>query len=607
MKLGVLMMNAFAVLIFGVTAFARPVGDKPNVVLIMSDDQGYGDVRLHGNLRIDTPNLDRLARDGARLDRFYVSPVCAPTRASLLTGRYHLRTRVSSTSLGHEVMRTEEVTLAEVLRANGYATGAFGKWHNGHHPPYHPNGQGFDEYVGVCQGHWNNYFNLLMERNGQPYPTRGFVTDVLTDHALGFIEANRDQPFLCYVPYNTPHSPFQLPDEYFDKYTAAGLDARLASVHGMVESIDHNVGRILDKLDELQLADNTIVIYLSDNGPNASRSAPRFNDYMKGAKGTVHEGGVRVPFFIRWPGRIAPGQIVTTIASHIDVLPTLVELTGTRMGETLPQDGISLVPLLNDNDEPTDWPRRRIFSAWTPRGDIADTSLSVRTPQFRAVLDRKGAKSGNAKWELYDMLADPNQLIDLATDRPEVLAELRAATEAWFSDVTRDGFDFLPAPIGLDNHPVINGRATVLLNAQDAQLESRDPTFPWEHKLGNNHWIDNWTSKSFTPWWHIDVLEEGEWDVALNFNATGDAVGTEMRVSVGNRAIGADIPMAFDSPPLPRPNRVELGGYVDKNWASLRMGKLRLRPGDTRLYVKAVTKTGHKVMQLKSVVLTKTD
>ena len=218
--------------------------ERPNVVLIMTDDQGWGDVRSHGNERIDTPAHDRLASEGARFDRFYVSPVCAPTRASLLSGRYHLRSGVHGVTRAYETMRSEEVTIAEILRSAGYATGCFGKWHNGFHFPYHPNGQGFEEFVGFCGGHWTIYFDTRLEQNGRPIATTGYIAYVLTDVAISFIRTNRDRPFFCYLPYNTPHSPFQVPDRYFDKHKARGLDDTLACVCGMVENIDDNLGRV---------------------------------------------------------------------------------------------------------------------------------------------------------------------------------------------------------------------------------------------------------------------------------------------------------------------------------------------------------------------------
>ena len=323
----------------------------PNVLLIVADDMGWGDLRLHGNERIDTPVLDRLARESARFDRFFVSPVCAPTRASLLTGRYHLRTGVSSVTGGLETMRASEVTLAEALRARGYATSLSGKWHLGAHYPHTPQAQGFDRFVGFFEGHTNNYFDATLIDNGRARPTRGYITDVFTDEAIHFIREQRQRPFFAYVAYNAPHAPYQVPDRYFDKYTARGFDAVTASIYGMVESLDTNVGRLLNALDQLSLTDRTIVLFLTDNGPQTDRP----NGGMKGRKGSVDEGGVRVPLFVRWPGHTQPGAVVRRNAAHIDIMPTLLEMTATpagtevteRIWATLLLDTIALEPGLH--------------------------------------------------------------------------------------------------------------------------------------------------------------------------------------------------------------------------------------------------------------------
>ncbi|HEX6984931.1 MAG TPA: sulfatase-like hydrolase/transferase, partial [Planctomycetaceae bacterium] len=217
--------------VLALTPALAPAEDRPNVLLILTDDQGWGDIGSHGNEAVDTPNLDRLAGQGARFERFFVDPLCAPTRAALLTGRYSLRSGVHGVTRGHETMRTEEVTLAELFRDAGYATGCFGKWHNGRHYPNHPNGQGFDEFFGFCGGHWNNYFDTTLERNAEPVRTTGFITDVLTDEAIGFVRRNKDRPFFCYVPYNAPHWPPQVPDRYFEKYKARGLDDETATAY----------------------------------------------------------------------------------------------------------------------------------------------------------------------------------------------------------------------------------------------------------------------------------------------------------------------------------------------------------------------------------------
>ena len=298
---------AFAgVLLACCSVMAAEEARRPNVLLIMTDDQGWGDLRVHGNEKIDTPTLDALASAGVQFDRFYVSPVCAPTRASLLTGRYHMRTGVTGVTRGQETMRAEEVTIAEVLKTAGYSTGCFGKWHSGAHYPHHPNGQGFDEFFGFCGGHWNNYFDTRLERNGRAVQTSGYITDVITEAAIGFIEQHRSEPFFCYVPYNAPHGPFQVPDQYFDKYIARGLDAKTATVYGMCENIDHNVDRLMGTLETNGLTRDTIVIFLTDNGPNGAR----FNGGMRGTKGSAHEGGCRVPLFIRWPDRLSAGRTV---------------------------------------------------------------------------------------------------------------------------------------------------------------------------------------------------------------------------------------------------------------------------------------------------------
>ena len=332
---------------------------QPNIVLVLTDDQGFGDVRSHGNKLIDTPVHDRIAAEGARFDRFFVSPVCAPTRASLLTGRYHSRTGVHGVTRGHETMRDDEVTVAELLKGVGYATGAFGKWHNGSQYPHHPNGQGFDEFLGFCAGHWNNYFNTTLDHNGKMVQSKGFIIDVLTDAAIAFIESNKERPFFCYLPYNTPHTPWQVPERYWKKYLAKGIsDPSLACAYAMCENIDDNMGRLISKLETLEIADDTIFIFLTDNGPNTNR----YNGGMKGRKGSANEGGVRVPCFMRYPRHIKPGTVIKPITAHIDLLPTLMEYCGLIEYKTKPLDGRSLVPLIHGGT--ADWPSRMLFTVW---------------------------------------------------------------------------------------------------------------------------------------------------------------------------------------------------------------------------------------------------
>ena len=340
---------------------------RPNVVIILADDQGWGDLSLHGNANLSTPNIDSLAHDGARFEEFFVCAVCAPTRAEFLTGRYHARGGVRGVSRGEERLDFDETTIADTFKAAGYATAAFGKWHNGTQYPYHPNARGFEEYYGFCSGHWGNYFSPVLEHNGQMVQGEGFIIDDLTNHAIRFIEQHRRRPFFCYLPYNTPHSPMQVPDRFYKKFENAELKQRnrdpkredvamTRAALAMCENIDWNVGRVLRKLDDLELSDNTIVLYFSDNGPNSWR----WNDGMKGRKGTVDEGGLRVPCLVRWPGHVPPGIRISEIAAAIDLLPTLGDLARVPLVGKKALDGLSLKPLLTQSA--TAWPDRMIFS-----------------------------------------------------------------------------------------------------------------------------------------------------------------------------------------------------------------------------------------------------
>ena len=561
-----------------------------NVVLIMTDDQGWGDISSHGNALIDTPVMDRLAAEGARFERFFVSPVCAPTRASLLTGRYHLRTGVHGVTRGYENMRSEEVTIAEALKGAGYVTGCFGKWHNGSHYPYHPNGQGFDEFLGFCAGHWNNYFDTTLERNGREVRTRGFISDVLTDAAIGFIEKNRGRPFFCYVPYNAPHGPFQAPDKYFDKYKGRGLDDRLACIYGMVENVDDNVGRILRRLDELGLSEKTIVIFLTDNGANSNR----YNGEMKGRKGSVHEGGIRVPLFIRFPGRIEAGVKVDRIASHIDMFSTIVELCGVEMPETLGQDGRSLVPLLDGRGE--DWPDRMIFTFRSPGGRTQDIPGSVRTQRWRAVRMR-------SRWELYDMEADPGQKRDVAGEHRDVVERLGAAYEKTVADVTKGGFDPLPFHIGYRERPVVT------MPGHEAFLEQGgEGGISYVGRSGwANDWVTNWTSTEAYPRWEVEVVEAGRYEVTLMYTCAKENVGCKVRVEVGGKAVEAVVEKAHDPAPIASPDRVRRGEVYEKVWAPLRAGVLELGRARTQLIVRAVEIPGGRAMDLKAVRVKRAD
>jgi len=418
---------------------AASAAKPPNVLLIMTDDQGWGDLGCHGNEKIRTPNLDRLASQGVEMTQFYVQPVCAPTRACLLTGRYNYRTGVTDTYLGRAMMHPDEVTLAEMLARAGYATGIFGKWHLGDCYPLRPIDQGFQTGVWHLGGGMNQpadppdssgYFDAIYQVDGVEKRLPGYCTDVFADACLRFIEANRDRPFFAYLPTNAPHTPLLIAEKYWKPYAEAGLDETTAKVYGMVENIDENVGRILKRLDDLGLAENTLVIFLTDNGP---QQRGRYNGVLRSGKGTVYEGGIRVPFFVRWPGRLEAGRKVDTVAAHIDVVPTVLDACGASAPEGVRLDGTSLLSLWTG--EAGRWPSRTLFFQWH-RGDVPERyrDAAAREPRWKLVMHL--AKDGRPQFELYDILADPGEKQDVAAEHPDVVARLRAAYEAWLEDVS---------------------------------------------------------------------------------------------------------------------------------------------------------------------------
>jgi arylsulfatase A len=577
---------ALIMLVMGAWVTRRPAADaaavRPNVLFILTDDQGWGDLSLHGNPVVQTPNLDRLARSGARFDRFFVSPLCAPTRASLLTGRYHLRTGTVSVSQGWERMRGDELTLAEVFRQNGYATGCFGKWHNGEHAPEDPNGQGFDEFLGFCAGHWNNYFDAELQHNDRMVPTKGFITDVLTNAALAFIGKHKARPFFCYVPFNAPHSPHQVPDRYFDKYKAKGLDDEQASIYGMVENIDDNVGRLLQALDRLKLTQNTIVVFATDNGPNGHR----FNGGMKGIKGSVDEGGVRVPLFVRWPGRIRPRTLIRPNAAHIDLLPTLVDLCGLRFTPAYPLDGRSLTSLLlGRSDTLAD---RMLFTHVTNMNgnQLLAEPGSVRTAQYRLVRQR-------GQTLLYDMLRDSTQTTDIAADQPGQVQRLRTAYDRWFADVSRSIQFSRPAPVAARR---------VLLQAPEARFSGGI-----RYKQGNgwaNDWLTNWQSPADSIWWDVVVKRPGTYQLSLQYTAPAVAHGAVVTVTAGNETRQQALPGGFDPPLKPSPDRVPRKEVYEKSWAWLSLDKLELPAGNHRILLRAQSASNGPVADVKALLLT---
>jgi arylsulfatase A-like enzyme len=398
--------------------------EKPNVVVFLADDAGWGDYSHSGNQQIATPNIDSIAKSGVSLDRFFVQPVCSPTRAEFLTGRYHPRGGVRGVSTGLERLNTDEKTIADAFRAAGYATGAFGKWHNGSQWPYHPIARGFQEYFGHTSGHWGEYFDAPLEDAGRMVRTKGYIADVCTDRALDFIDRNQAKPFLCFIPFTTPHSPWAAPAGDWARFKNKPITQRATNgaenedetrcALAMVENQDANVGRVLERLAKHGLHENTIVLYFSDNGPNSNR----WTGGMKGRKGTTDEGGVRSVCYIRWPKKLPSGQAMPQIAGAIDLLPTITSLAGISTVSSKPLDGRDLTPLLLK--QTTEWPERILFSTW-------GNAISARTQTHR--LDNAG--------RLFDMVADPGQTKPV--NAPELAAKLSHEVEKWRAEMFGPG------------------------------------------------------------------------------------------------------------------------------------------------------------------------
>ncbi len=500
----------------------------PNIVLVMTDDQGYGDLGIHGNPVLDTPHIDSIAREGVTIESFYVSPICTATRASLMTGRYHYRTRAIDTWRGHAMMDPEEHTIAESLREAGYATGIFGKWHLGDSYPMRAMDQGFDESLVHRGGGLNQpseppenagrYTNAVLLHNGEQTQTRGYITDVLFDAALDWIESAHEarRPFFAYVSTNAPHGPFHdVPDDLYQKYRSRDLTAvssgdaekldQLARIYAMVENIDENVGRLLRKLESLQIAEDTIVIFMSDNGPNFHRHPAA----MRGEKGSVLEGGIRTPFFVRWPGHFAAGHEVLRVAAHIDVMPTLLDVAGIGETEDLRLDGRSLLPLL-ESKRPlegvaSEWSNRKLmFQSHRGERPVRYRNFAVRGPRWKLVRPSGHKRQVEATgFELYDMATDPQERNDVADQWPELVSALKADYDQWFDDVSATRPRNFAAPrivIGTDHE------TTTVLTKQD-----------WAPTHG-----ERWGVQGR---WHLRVANEGRFDVQVRLQqaAAGEA------------------------------------------------------------------------------------
>lgn len=554
----------------------------PNVVIFLADDAGWGDYGHNGNLSVRTPHIDSLARDGARFSRFFVCAVCAPTRAEFLTGRYHARGGVRGVSTGEERLDPGEKTLADAFKAAGYATGAFGKWHNGSQWPYHPRARGFDEYYGHTSGHWGEYVDPPLEHDGRPRREKGYIVDLCVDRALDFVERNRAKPFLCYVPFTTPHSPWRAPDEdwarWKDKAIAQPVPKEKTdetrSALAMIENQDRNVGRVLAKLDDLRLRDGTIVLFFSDNGPNGTR----WNGGMKGRKGSLDEGGIRSPLLVRWPGKIAPGAEIGGVAGAIDLLPTLTALAGVPRAGGKPLDGLDLSPQLLGRG--AEIPERMIFHQ-------QNQSFGVRSSRYR--LDAKGA--------LFDMVDDPGQTRNIAGEKKDVAARLSKALEAWRRELGPLPPDDRPFPVGYREFPIAPLPARDGVPRGGVKRSSSAP---------NCSYFVNWRTTDDAITWDVEVATAGEYEVTLDYTCPLADAGATIELSLGESKLSGRVEPGWDPPLFDNQDNIErpAGESRMKEFRPLELGNIRLAKGRGRLTLRATRVPGASVMDLRRLTLT---
>jgi len=440
------LLGAALVAALGSQGWAAEAARQPNIVFVLTDDQGYGDLSCHGNPILKTPHLDRLHAEGVRFTDFHVSPTCSPTRSALLTGRHEFKNGVTHTILERERLTLKATTVAQVLQSAGYTTGIFGKWHLGDEAAYQPNRRGFDEvfihgcggigqsYPGSCgDAPGNTYFNPAILHNGKFEKTSGYCTDVFFGQALRWIEAVKGKkPFFCYIPTNAPHGPLHVRPEDEKRYAGLVKNPNAAKFFGMIANIDDNVGRLLEKLQAWGLERDTLVIFMNDNGGTAGVSI--FNAGMRGQKVTPWLGGTRAASFWRWPGTLKPGD-VNRLAAHIDFLPTLAEIARAKLTDEVKTqvEGRSLLPLLRDAK--AEWPDRFLFThvgRW-PKGAKPEAHkyahCSVRSPAWHMVCD---ARDGKKQWQLFDVAADPGEKADVAAKHPDVVQRLEAAYDQWW-------------------------------------------------------------------------------------------------------------------------------------------------------------------------------
>lgn len=473
---------------------------QPNVILVVTDDQGYGDIGCHGNPWLDTPNLDRLARESVRLDNHHHDPLCSPSRAALLTGQYAARNGVWHVIQGRHLLHPDAVTLADLFRANGYRTGMFGKWHLGDNYPFAPRFRGFDDDlchrgggVGELPDFWgNSYLDDTYFRKGAPEACRGYCTDVFFAAACEFIAGNAETPFFMYLATNAMHGPHIVPSAYATPYSAQGVPDERAKFYGMIANFDENMGRLMACLEEWDLDEDTIVIFTADHGTAAGfdpESGTGFNAGLRGKKGSVYDGGHQVSFFLRWRNQLPANRRLRDLTAHIDVLPTLVDLCQLSRDAGRESDGLSLAGVMRGEEQAL--PERSVVIQLQP--DIPE-----KWHHNAVIKDSWRLING---MELYNVENDRAQQVDVAAENRAIVAALRQDYELWWRDL-RDCFtQIITIPVGTDHENPVN-------------LSARD----WRPTEGRVPWMQSWIDDpafDSNGFWMIEVVESGRYSIEL--------------------------------------------------------------------------------------------
>ena len=528
-------MKRFLLIVFIVfNSCINPIENKkPNVIIIMTDDQGFGDLGINKNPNIITPNIDQFASESVRFDNFFVSPVCAPTRASLMTGRYSLRTGVRDTYNGGAIMSNTETTIAEILKEADYSTGIFGKWHLGDNYPFRPSEQGFDESIihlagGIGQvGDFTNYykgntsyFDPILWKNNKKNQYDGYCSDIFAENAVKFIEKNKNKPFFCYLSFNAPHTPLQVPKKYYNMYKdldpELGFnDESLASkmsekdkedarrIYGMVTNIDDNIGKVLNKLTELGIEEETIIIFMTDNGPQQFR----YNSNMKGLKGTVYNGGTRVPFYIKYAEKFKNSKVISRMSAHIDILPTILELCNLKIPSDRKIDGQSLIPLINSktfND-------RYLFSYWTRRFPEKYINMSIQNDNYKLV-GNNDFDSKIEEFELYDLVEDPNENNNIISQNIELAKSFKKEMDNSIDDL-------------LDSENIKNPPRIIVGS------EFENPTVLNRNDASGERGI--WAQNDIYSYWKVN-FKKGTYDFKFKFKDSITSKGT-LFTEINNR------------------------------------------------------------------------